>query len=324
MPEEAPVQVARILAMASWIMDNPGHTVRQIAQHFGRSSRQVRRDLEYMGQIGDSMIDRSYGLDWDLYETEGVVVLRGSQTPSLPKLTPAEAAALLVALRALAPYLSESEEEVLLSTAAKLASRASQEEGEVRSGSEVIHLEQESSNSPDAQQKISAQNVIDLRYAIDELREVSFNYLGADDSYSRCVYPLGLKHLSTGWILDAWDPTRETHRSYRVDRMNNLVIGEKRPRVSIPSEPAPSTLTLTISANARWICEDFESTVISEDAEMITCSLPIWNEEWILALLCDISADIIECPSEWMQRVSEYARSAMEIWEEAKMIRSEV
>ncbi len=323
MPEEAPVQVARILAMASWIMDNPGHNVRQIAQHFGRSSRQVRRDLEYMGQIGDSMIDRSYALDWDLYETEGVVVLRGSLTPSLPKLTPAEAAALLVALRALAPYLSESEEEVLLSTAAKLASRASQDEGERQNSSEVIHLEQESSNSPDAQQKISAQNVIDLRYAIDELREVSFNYLGADDSYSRCVYPLGLKHLSTGWILDAWDPTRETHRSYRVDRMNNLVIGEKRPRVSIPSEPAPSTLTLTISANARWICEDFESTVISEDAEMITCSLPIWNEEWILALLCDISADIIECPSEWMQRVSEYARSAMEIWEEAKMIRSE-
>ena len=323
MPEEAPVQVARILAMASWIMDNPGHNVRQIAQHFGRSSRQVRRDLEYMGQIGDSMIDRSYGLDWDLYETEGVVVLRGSLTPSLPKLTPAEAAALLVALRALAPYLSESEEEVLLSTAAKLASRASQEGGETRRGSEVIHLEQERSNSSELQKENNAQHVIDLRYAIDELREVSFEYLGVEGFYTRCVYPLGLKHLSTGWILDAWDPIRETHRSYRVDRMNNLVIGEKHPRVSIPSEPAPSTLTLTISANARWICEDFESTVISEDAEMITCSLPIWNEEWILALLCDISADISEGPSEWMQRVSDYAQSAMEIWEEARMIRSE-
>ena len=323
MPEEAPVQVARILAMASWIMDNPGHNVRQIAQHFGRSSRQVRRDLEYMGQIGDSMIDRSYGLDWSLYETEGVVVLRGSQTPSLPKLTPAEAAALLVALRALAPYLSESEEEVLLSTAAKLASRASQEGGDTQGGSEVIHLEQERSNSSELQKENNAQHVIDLRYAIDELREVSFEYLGVEGFYTRCVYPLGLNHLSTGWILDAWDPIRETHRSYRVDRMNNLVIGEKHPRVSIPSEPAPSTLTLTISANARWICEDFESTAISEDAEMITCSLPIWNEEWILALLCDISADIIECPSEWMQRVSDYAQSAMEIWEEAKMIRSE-
>lgn len=323
MPEEAPVQVARILAMASWIMDNPGHNVRQIAQHFGRSSRQVRRDLEYMGQIGDSMIDRSYGLDWDLYETEGVVVLRGSLTPSLPKLTPAEAAALLVALRALAPYLSESEEEVLLSTAAKLASCASQEGGETRRGSEVIHLEQERSNSSELQKENNAQHVIDLRYAIDELREVSFEYLGVEGFYTRCVYPLGLKHLSTGWILDAWDPIRETHRSYRVDRMNNLVIGEKHPRVSIPSEPAPSTLTLTISANARWICEDFECTLISEDAEMITCSLPIWNEEWIIALLCDISADIIECPSEWMQRVSDYAQSAMKIWEEAKMIRSE-
>ena len=323
MPEEAPVQVARILAMASWIMDNPGQNVRQIAQHFGRSSRQVRRDLEYMGQIGDSMIDRSYGLDWDLYETEGVVVLRGSQTPSLPKLTPAEAAALLVALRALAPYLSESEDEVLLSVAAKLASRAGHDGGDTRSGREVIQLEQESSNPSELQEEINAQHVINLRYAIDEKREVSFDYRGVDDTNTRCVYPRGLKHLSTGWILDAWDPIRETHRSYRVDRMNNLVIGEKHPRVSIPSEPAPSTLTLTISSHARWICEDFESTVISEDAEMITCSLPIWNETWILALLCDISADIIECPSEWMQRVSEYARSAMEIWEEAKMIRSE-
>ena len=323
MPEEAPLQVARILAMASWIMDNPGQNVRQIAQHFGRSSRQVRRDLEYMGQIGDSMIDRSYGLDWDLYETEGVVVLRGSQTPSLPKLTPAEAASLLVALRALAPYLSESEDEVLLSVAAKLASRASREGGETRGGREVIHLEQESSNSSELQQEIIAQHVINLRYAIDDKREVSFEYLGIDGSYARCVYPRGLKHLSTGWILDAWDPIRETHRSYRVDRMNNLVIGEKHSRVSIPSEPAPSTLTLTISSHARWICEDFECTLISENAERITCSLPIWNEKWILALLCDISADIIECPSEWMQRVSDYAQSAMEIWEEAKMIRSE-
>lgn len=323
MPEEAPVQVARILAMASWIMDNPGQSVRQIAQHFGRSSRQVRRDLEYMGQIGDSMIDRSYGLDWDLYETEGVVVLRGSQTPSLPKLTPAEAAALLVALRALAPYLSESEHEVLLSAAAKLASRAGHEGEDTRGGREVIHLEQESSNSSKLQEEINAQRVINLRYAIDEKREVTFEYLGVDDSYTRYVYPRGLKHLSTGWILDAWDPIRETHRSYRVDRMNNLVIGEKHARVSIPSEPDPSTLTLTVSSHARWICEDFECTLISEDAQAITCSLPIWNEKWILALLCDISADIIECPSEWMQRVSDYAQSAMEIWEEVKMIRSE-
>ena len=323
MPEEAPVQVARILAMASWIMDNPGQNVRQIAQHFDRSSRQVRRDLEYMGQIGDSMIDRSYGLDWDLYETEGVVVLRGSQTPSLPKLTPAEAASLLVALRALAPYLSESEDEVLLSAAAKLSSRASNEGAEIRGGREVIHLEQESSNSYELQQEIIAQHIINLRYAIDDKHEVSFEYLGIDGSYARCVYPRGLKHLSTGWILDAWDPIRETHRSYRVDRMNNLVIGEKHSRVSIPSEPAPSTLTLTISSHARWICEDFECTLISENAERVTCSLPIWNEKWILALLCDISADIIECPSEWMQRVSDYAQSAMEIWEEAKMIRGE-
>ena len=87
MPEESQLQVARILAMASWINDNPGHTVRQIAQHFGRTSRQVRRDIEYMGEIGDSMLDRSYGIDWQLYDEQEILVMRGSTLPSLPSFT---------------------------------------------------------------------------------------------------------------------------------------------------------------------------------------------------------------------------------------------
>ena len=112
MPEESQLQVARILAMASWINDNPGHTVRQIAQHFGRTSRQVRRDIEYMGEIGDSMLDRSYGIDWQLYDEQEILVMRGSTLPSLPSFTPAEAATLLVALRALSPHLREVEKDV--------------------------------------------------------------------------------------------------------------------------------------------------------------------------------------------------------------------
>ena len=180
MPEESQLQVARILAMASWINDNPGHTVRHIAQHFGRTSRQVRRDIEYMGEIGDSMLDRSYGIDWQLYDEEEIVVMRGSTLPSLPSLTPAEAATLLVALRALSPHLREVEKNALLTAAAKLSRLAQEEATSSSKDREIIHiLDEEQPRAKSGEDDTVAQ----LREAIAERLEVSFTYQSGPDPH---------------------------------------------------------------------------------------------------------------------------------------------
>lgn len=315
MPEESQLQVARILAMASWINDNPGHTVRQIARHFGRTSRQVRRDIEYMGEIGDSMLDRSYGIDWQLYDEEEIVVIRGSALPSLPSFTPAEAATLLVALRALSPHLREAEKSILLTAAAKLSRLAQEEAASSSKDREIIHI-------LDEEQPRADDTVAQLREAIAESLEVSFTYEAGLIRTPRHVFPLGLRRLVDAWILDAWDPHRELHRSYNVTHIDSLQIGGRRPRVAIPDAAAPQSLTLTVSQGARWLCEDYECTLLREDAETVTLSLPVWNEAWVLALLCDISADIIDCPASWRLRMATYALQALEDWDHFQEMRS--
>lgn len=315
MPEESQLQVARILAMASWIKDNPGHTVRQIAQHFGRTSRQVRRDIEYMGEIGDSMLDRSYGIDWQLYDEEEIVVIRGSALPSLPSFTPAEAATLLVALRALSPHLREAEKSILLTAAAKLSRLAQEEAASSSKDREIIHI-------LDEEQPRADDTVAQLREAIAERLEVSFTYEAGLIRTPRHVFPLGLRRLVDAWILDAWDPHRQVHRSYNVTHIDTLQIGGRRPRVAIPDAAAPQSLTLTVSQGARWLCEDYECTLLREDADTVTLSLPVWNEAWVLALLCDISADIIDCPASWRLRMATYSVHALEVWDQFQETRS--
>ena len=319
MPEESQLQVARILAMASWIKDNPGHTVRQIAQHFGRTSRQVRRDIEYMGEIGDSMLDRSYGIDWQLYDEEEIVVMRGSTLPSLPSLTPAEAATLLVALRALSPHLRAAETGALLTAAAKLSRLAQEEATSSSKDREIIHIvDEEQPRAKSGEDDTVAQ----LREAIAERLEVSFTYQSGQIRTPRHVFPLGLRRLVDAWILDAWDPHRELHRSYNVTHIDSLLIGGRRPRVAIPDTAAPQSLTLKVSQGARWLCEDYECTLLKEDADTVTLSLPVWNEAWVLALLCDISADIIDCPASWRLRMATYSVHALEVWDQFHETRS--
>lgn len=319
MPEESQLQVARILAMASWINDNPGHTVRQIAQHFGRTSRQVRRDIEYMGEIGDSMLDRSYGIDWQLYDEQEILVMRGSTLPSLPSFTPAEAATLLVALRALSPHLREVEKDALLTAAAKLSRLAQEQATSSSEDREIIRLLGE---EPVLAKSTEGDMVAQLREAIAQRLEVTFTYQTGQIHAPRHVFPLGLRRLVDAWILDAWDPKREVHRSYNVTHIDSLQIGGRRPQVAIPDAEAPQSLTLTVTQGARCLCEDYECTLLKEDADTVTLSLPVWNEAWVLALLCDISADIIECPASWRLRMATYATQALKNWDHFQEMRS--
>ena len=90
----------------------------------------------------------------------------------------------------------------------------------------------------------------------------------------------------------------------------------------IPDAEAPQSLTLKVSQGARWLCEDYECTLLKEDADTVTLSLPVWNEAWVLALLCDISADIIDCPASWRLRMATYAAAALEDWDHFHETRS--
>lgn len=69
-----------------------------------------------------------------------------------------------------------------------------------------------------------------LRQAISEGREVEFDYDKGDGVVERrAVRPVGLWFWSRAWTLGAWCALRSDWRSFRPDRMTNVVVGPARP-----------------------------------------------------------------------------------------------
>ena len=86
--------------------EHPGATVDEIATHFHRTRRQVRRDVEYLASVRDSLPGASFEVDWELYEQEQRVSLRSTLGASAPlRLSTLEAQALLIGLSAITPLL---------------------------------------------------------------------------------------------------------------------------------------------------------------------------------------------------------------------------
>ena len=108
MPENVQLAVVRLASMVAWMSDHPGATVDEVAAHFHRTRRQVRRDVEYLASVGDSLPGASFELDWELYEQEQRVSLRSTLGASAPlRLSALEAQALLIGLSAMTPLLGK-------------------------------------------------------------------------------------------------------------------------------------------------------------------------------------------------------------------------
>ena len=106
MPENVQLAVVRLASMVAWMSEHPGASVDEIAAHFHRTRRQVRRDVEYLASVGDSLPGASFEVDWELYEPEQRVSLRSTLGASAPlRLSTLEAQALLIGLSAITPLL---------------------------------------------------------------------------------------------------------------------------------------------------------------------------------------------------------------------------
>ena len=106
MPENVQLAVVRLASMVAWMSEHSGSTVDEIAAHFHRTRRQVRRDVEYLASVGDSLPGASFEVDWELYEREQRVTLRSTLGASAPlRLSAIEAQALLIGLSAMTPLL---------------------------------------------------------------------------------------------------------------------------------------------------------------------------------------------------------------------------
>ena len=104
MPETVSLAIVRLSSMIAWIAEPPGVHVDELCAHFGRTRRQVRRDIEYVASAGDPLPGQSFEVDWGLFEEEPRVSLRAPLGASAPlRLPEADAPALLLGTSAIRP-----------------------------------------------------------------------------------------------------------------------------------------------------------------------------------------------------------------------------
>ena len=336
MPENVTVATARLLSLIAWATDHPGTSREELAAHFGRSLRQIDRDVETLGSVSDHDLAgrMPVEIDWaawygddDEQGTEGVrdaasvrrLFVRPVHATVLPpKLTGREILGMLVSLRAIAPLLHGQEEARLPRIAADLLAMGPAELTEDAAALAQIPVRVHEDD----------EDVLDdIRDALDDSVRLSFSYLDADGVPTRrSVDPLALAQTAQTWHLVAHDLDADDTRRFRVDRMQEVRVGDEPATHELdPAASADETATdgaaelvsVTVSRGAAWLADEFPGRVTRHPDDTLTIQLNTWSPGWIEALLIDISPHLLAVdPPEWAERAAERANVALVNWED--------
>lgn len=307
MPEHVEVGTARLLSLVSWIGEHPGVTVAEAAGHFGRTPRQLRRDVETLGDVGDSLPGSSFEVDWDLLAREDRLRVRTTLGLDLPpSLTRAEVSAVLVGLRAIAPVLDEDLRRRLTATAMAVSALGAGS-GDVAGGLTV--------SRPDRHD-----DRLDLlHHALARKVRVTFDYTSPGGRVSaREVDPWQLRRMRDGWVLRGWCLTADAARTFRVDRISDLhaTVEPVVHHEALPDTAPGERVRMRLSAPAQWVLDEVACEVVERGDGAFTVDVPVWSRGWVAALLVDVSPHLLDVePPSWATAMGRLAGEALEVWD---------
>lgn len=306
MPESVQLAVVRLASMVAWIRDHPAVSVDEIGTHFHRTRRQVRRDIEYLASVGDSLPGASFEVDWELYDSEQRVVLRSSLGTRAPlRLSELEAQALLIGLVAITPLLGPDLSAHVPRTALVVSALGALGAGDEHGVVEAIPAPASSDST-----------LSELREALTRGERVRFDYLSSQGITShRLVDPWELEATATGWLLRGWCADARAPRTFALASMS--CVQSAGPRLEEPRRVRDSTATWTLDVDreARWIADEYHGTIVSElENAGARITLPIWNDQWGLSLLIDIAPHLRAAQPDMREAAGTRARAILSVW----------
>jgi predicted DNA-binding transcriptional regulator YafY len=202
----------RLFQLVQLLRTRRASTGQDLADHLGVSLRTVYRDirdLEYSGVPIRGEAGVGYRLD------------QGYELPPLT-FSGAELEGLVLGARMVATWADAELAEAVRSAMTKI-------EAVVPEGLRRVVLET-ALFAPDFPRTQEVSRDVDLmRRAIGERRRLDFAYVRADGQASqRKVRPLGLYFWGNRWTLAAWCEMRNDYRSFRPDRMSEVVVLDDR------------------------------------------------------------------------------------------------
>ncbi|MFC7494173.1 MULTISPECIES: helix-turn-helix transcriptional regulator [unclassified Nocardioides] len=318
-------QVARLLTLVPFLHARGKVRLEDAAAALGVPADQVLADLKVLLMCGlpggypDDLID----VDLDaLEEPEGDGVIRVTNADYLARplrLTPTEATAIIVALRALRSSAGGDTREVVDRALAKLEAAAAHgsgapqiDPGEVPGGPDLVRLEAELRRAADARRQVR------LRYYVPSRDELS----------ERVVDPRGIVTAHGYTYLDAWCHSAEAPRLFRLDRveaaqvLDSEIESDPEPPRDLadegffPRSPDSIVVTLELDPAARWVVEYYPvEAVRSRRGGRLEVDLVVANERWLQRLMLRLAPQArVVAPPEYAASYVETARDALTLY----------
>lgn len=328
-PGGARDQVARLLQLVPFLHGRDGIRLDDAARALDVPPAQVLADLKVLLMCGlpggypDDLID----VDLDALENEegdGVIRVSNADYLSRPlRLTPTEASALIVALRALRATADGSTREVVDRTIGKLEAAADQgpDHGPTLAPVEVAGAE------PVKPSSRVREAVEDATHRGRQLR-ITYYVPARDEESDRVVDPRGLVASGGVTYLDAWCHTASAPRLFRLDRVHAAEVLDSAVQ-SAPEEPRDlsaglfrtaddaRTVTLRLASQARWVPEYYPVEAIRElDGGEVEVDLLVADPRWLMRLLLRLApyATVVS-PADVTEEFTRVTRQALRLYE---------
>ena len=291
--------------MLPWLIGRGGATVDELAARFGTTPARVERDLETASMVGVPPYSPDALLEVTIDDDGRVEARPGPVFDRPPRLSAAEAFALVTAGRAILAVPGADADGALASALAKV------EDALGEWGPLEVDLDQ-------------PPLLGDVRRAGEERRRLRIRYWSAwrDEATERDVDPYLVHSRSGRWYVDGHDHASGEVRQFRVDRIESADTTDERftpPEGVEPLEftpgPAATRVVLDLPVSARWVVESYPSEW-DEDGGRLRVTLHTVGTAWLERLLLRVGPDarVVE-PAELRRLGADAARRLLGLYE---------
>jgi proteasome accessory factor C len=313
-------QVARLLRLVPFLHSRGQVSLEEAARVLGVAPDQLDKDLRVLflcglpGGYPDDLID----VDLDALEGEGVIRVTNADYLARPlRLTPTEATAIIVALRALRNGADAETRVVVDRALAKLEEAAAGGPGLVDPGE-------------------AAPDILALRAGLDDAvrrqRQVRLTYYvpARDEESDRVVDPHAVVRHHGVDYLDAWCHSAEAPRLFRLDRIHEATVLDSAVTTDqsetrdlsegiFSSGDEATLVTLALRPEARWVEEYYATEAVRPTADGGSeIDLLVADERWLRRLLLRLtpSARVLS-PKNYGEGAAEAARQTLALYGES-------
>ncbi len=281
-------QLQRLLVMIPWIMREDGPTVAEVCERFAIAESELAATLDLLFLCGLYPFTPDQLIEAEILD-DRVWIRSADQFADVPKLSPAEALALVTTGQAALSLEQNGDNETLRRAISKLTVAL----GVTTDMTDIAIRDEELETIPLLRRAIDDHHIVEMTY---------YSY-GRNAMASRRIAPLRIfENDGRTYVLAIANvgETTPVFRTFRCDRMHGVIaqtetfdVPEEIPDVRLftPTE-THGNVVLRVKAASRWMLERVPHEVIGiDDDGTLTAQLVVSASEWLDRFLLQLGKD---------------------------------